>query len=110
MMNLFERRKRSGMSQFLCAQRSGISRMRLSLAETGQIALSSEEETALSQALTKYILEKAQESFLGFVSPFRVRVDVKAFRLGCAIVGFVETLSLFFSECLRHLLMLFHVL
>jgi transcriptional regulator with XRE-family HTH domain len=61
MMSLFERRKRSGMSQFLCAQRSGISRMRLSLAETGQIALSSEEETALSQTLTKYILEKAQE-------------------------------------------------
>ena len=61
MMNLFERRKRSGMSQFLCAQRSGISRMRLSLAETGQIALSSEEEKALSQTLTNYILEKAQE-------------------------------------------------
>jgi transcriptional regulator with XRE-family HTH domain len=44
MMSLFERRKKCGMSQFLCAQRSGISRMRLSLAETGQIALSPAEE------------------------------------------------------------------
>lgn len=61
MMNLFERRKKSGMSQVLCAHRSGISRMRLSLAETGQIALSSDEEAAVSQALTKYILEKAHE-------------------------------------------------
>jgi transcriptional regulator with XRE-family HTH domain len=39
MTNLLERRKKVGMSQFLCAQRSGISRMRLSLAETGQIEL-----------------------------------------------------------------------
>lgn len=61
MMNLFERRKKSGMSQFLCAQRSGIPRMRLSLAETGQIALSPKEEAALRQALTEYISAKAHE-------------------------------------------------
>jgi len=34
MTNLVERRKRIGMSQFLCSQKSGISQMRLSLAET----------------------------------------------------------------------------
>jgi transcriptional regulator with XRE-family HTH domain len=39
MTTLVEHRKKIGMSQFLCAQRSGISRMRLSLAETGQIVL-----------------------------------------------------------------------
>ena len=61
MMSLFERRKKCGMSQFLCAQRSGISRMRLSLAETGQIALSPAEEAALRRVLTEYISDKAQE-------------------------------------------------
>jgi transcriptional regulator with XRE-family HTH domain len=61
MANLFERRKKSGMSQFLCAQRSGISRMRLSLAETGQIALNADEEAALRQVVTEYISAKAQE-------------------------------------------------
>ena len=34
-MELAEVRRRSGMSQYLCAQSSGISRMRLSLAEQG---------------------------------------------------------------------------
>ena len=61
MMNLFERRKKSGMSQFLWAKRSRISRMRLSLAETGQIALSPAEEATLRQALSEYIAHKAQE-------------------------------------------------
>jgi len=61
MANLLERRKKSGMSQFLCAQRSGISRMRLSLAETGQIRLSPEEEAALRQVLDEYISAKAHE-------------------------------------------------
>jgi hypothetical protein len=35
--------------------------MRLSLAETGQIALSPAEEAALRQVLTEYISDKAQE-------------------------------------------------
>ncbi len=61
MTNVFELRKKSGMSQFLCAQRSCISRMRLSLAETGQIALSPAEKAALRQVLTEYISDKAQE-------------------------------------------------
>jgi transcriptional regulator with XRE-family HTH domain len=61
MMNLIERRKKVGMSQFLCAQRSGISRMRLSLAETGQIKLSKQEEEAMSRVLNEYIFAKARE-------------------------------------------------
>ena len=61
MMNLLERRKKSGMSQFLCAQRSGVSRMRLSLAETGQVALTAAEESAIDRALNEYIVRRAQE-------------------------------------------------
>jgi len=61
MASFVERRKRSGMSQFLCAQRSGISRMRLSLAETGQIELSEQEEEALRKVLNEYISAKARE-------------------------------------------------
>jgi hypothetical protein len=49
------------MSQFLCAQRSGISRMRLSLAETGQIALGPEEEAAVRQVISDYIAVKSRE-------------------------------------------------
>lgn len=61
MMNLLERRKKSVMSQFLCAQRSGVSRMRLSLAETGQVVLTPAEEAAIDQALNEYIVCRAQE-------------------------------------------------
>ena len=61
MTNLVECRRKSGMSQFLCAQRSGISRMRLSLAETGQIALSPEEEAVVRQVLSDYIAMKSRE-------------------------------------------------
>jgi transcriptional regulator with XRE-family HTH domain len=61
MSNLVERRKKSGMSQFLCAQRSGISRMRLSLAETGQVALSAEEEASVRQVISDYIALKSRE-------------------------------------------------
>jgi transcriptional regulator with XRE-family HTH domain len=61
MTHLQERRKRSGMSQFLLAQRSGVPRMRISLAETGQIALTEEEESAVLVALNEYISRKARE-------------------------------------------------
>jgi transcriptional regulator with XRE-family HTH domain len=61
MTNWVERRKKSGMSQFLCAQKSGISRMRLSLAETGQIALSPEEEAVVRQVLSEYMALKSRE-------------------------------------------------
>jgi hypothetical protein len=61
MANMVERRRKSGMSQFLRAKNSGIPRMRLLLAETGQIALSAEEEAAVRQVLTDYIAQKSQE-------------------------------------------------
>lgn len=59
--DLFERRKRIGMSQFKLAQDSGISRMRLSLAETGQVYLSGKEVAALRRAVNRYIAQKARE-------------------------------------------------
>ena len=72
MMNLFECRRKSGMSQFLCAQRSGISRMRLSLAETGQIELSAAEEAAVHRELAKYIADRAREVALLSQEPHSV--------------------------------------
>ena len=61
MTNLVERRKKSGMSQWLCAQKSGISRMRLSLAETGQVELSAEEEASVRKVVSDYIELKSRE-------------------------------------------------
>ena len=60
-MNVVERRNKSGMSQFLGARESGISRMRLSLAATGQIALTYEEEASVSQVISDYIVLKSRE-------------------------------------------------
>ena len=74
MMNLFECRRKSGMSQFLCAQRSGISRMKLSLAETGQIELSATEEAAVRRELAKYIADRAREVALLSQKPHSVAV------------------------------------
>lgn len=61
MMDWIERRKKSGMSQFLCAQQSGVSRMRLSLAETGQVVLTTAEEAAVRRALSDYISGRVRE-------------------------------------------------
>lgn len=61
MPNLVEQRKKIGMSQFLCAQRTGISRMRLSLAETGQVVLTPEEEAVVRRVLSDYITMKSKE-------------------------------------------------
>jgi len=61
MTNLQERRKRTGMSQFLLAQESGIARMRLSLAETGQMTLTEEEESAVHSALSAFIARRVRE-------------------------------------------------
>ena len=49
------------MSQYLCAQSSGISRMRLSLAETGQIRLTQAEESAVRRAVSEFISTKARK-------------------------------------------------
>jgi transcriptional regulator with XRE-family HTH domain len=61
MTTWIKRRKKSGMSQFLCAQSSGVSRMRLSLAETGQVKLTPDEESAVYRALNGFISERALE-------------------------------------------------
>lgn len=61
MMDWVERRKKSGMSQFRCAQASGVSRMRLSLAETGQVKLTAAEESAVYRALNDFISGRARE-------------------------------------------------
>ena len=61
MINLVERRRKSGMSQFLCARLSGVSRMKLSLAETGQVKLTTAEEAAINEVVNEYISRRAQE-------------------------------------------------
>ena len=58
---LRNRRREVGMPQFLLAQRSGVTRMRLSLFETGQVALTTEEITAVRCALKEYIAQKAAQ-------------------------------------------------
>jgi hypothetical protein len=75
MTNFVERRKKSGMSQWLCAQRSGVSRMRLSLAETGQISLSAEEETAVGQVISEYIAALGSASQTTVLHGFRQLID-----------------------------------
>jgi transcriptional regulator with XRE-family HTH domain len=61
MMDWKDRRKKIGMTQFLLAQASGISRMRLSQAETGQLSLADNELAAVHRALSDYLDTKAQE-------------------------------------------------
>jgi len=61
MMSWIERRKKSGMNQFQCARVSGVSRMRLSLAETGHLKLTAVEEAAVHRVLTHFISERARE-------------------------------------------------
>jgi hypothetical protein len=61
MTSLVERRKKSGMSQFLLAKSSGVPRMRLSLAETGQITLTGDEAAAVRRALSEFIAKKVRE-------------------------------------------------
>ena len=61
MTDFQQRRKKAGMSQFLLARWSGISRMRLSLAETGQVALTDHEEVTVRRSLNEYIELKSRE-------------------------------------------------
>lgn len=57
-MDLQSLRKLSGLSQFSVAQHSGVSRMRVSLAELGQIPLQSDEEAAVRRVLLSAIRER----------------------------------------------------
>jgi transcriptional regulator with XRE-family HTH domain len=50
-MNLKELRRMADLTQFQLAQRCGVSRMRLSLAECGQIELNAKEDSAVRKAL-----------------------------------------------------------
>jgi transcriptional regulator with XRE-family HTH domain len=61
MMDWKDRRRKIGMTQFLLAQASGISRMRLSQAETKQLSLTDTEIAAVHRALSEYLATKAQE-------------------------------------------------
>jgi transcriptional regulator with XRE-family HTH domain len=58
MNDLRRTRQVAGISQFLAAQESGVSRMRLSLAETGQVALRPEEKLALRRVLRRALAAK----------------------------------------------------
>jgi hypothetical protein len=57
-MDLKSMREVSGLSQFSTALRSGVPRMRLGFAESGQIPLGTEEESALREVLLKAIKER----------------------------------------------------
>jgi transcriptional regulator with XRE-family HTH domain len=61
MGDLRTQRKMAGWTQFQLAQRSGVSRMKLSLVECGQAELSANEETAVRQALITAIQARAAE-------------------------------------------------
>jgi transcriptional regulator with XRE-family HTH domain len=54
-------RKLVGWTQFRLANESGISRMKISLAECGEATLSTEEEAAIRRALTNAIKARAAE-------------------------------------------------
>jgi len=67
-------REISGLSQFAAAQKSGIPRMRLSLAECGQIQLTSDEESALRQVLRRAIEQRTTllQNVLSTIAPQEV--------------------------------------
>lgn len=59
-MNALRRlRERAGLTQFIVARKSGVTRMRLSLAESGQLRLTGEEEAAVRKAIRQGIEEHA---------------------------------------------------
>ena len=59
MESLLSLREISGLSQFSTARKCGIPRMRLSLAETGQLELSSAEEARIRRVLLRAIEARA---------------------------------------------------
>lgn len=52
-------REKAGLTQFVVAHKSGVTRMRLSLAESGQLRLTAEEEAAVRSAIRQGIGEQA---------------------------------------------------
>jgi transcriptional regulator with XRE-family HTH domain len=61
MEELASLREISGMSQFAVAQKSGIPRVRLSLAETGQLLLRAEERNRVRNVLIRNIEARAAQ-------------------------------------------------
>lgn len=65
-MNIKKQRKMAGrLSQIELAERSGVSRFRISLAETGHIRLRTEERAAIDRALASEVQRLAK----GFQKP-----------------------------------------
>jgi len=60
-MDLRQLRKMAGLTQWELAQRCGVSRMRLSLAECGQVELSAEEEADVRGVLLEVIKARAAQ-------------------------------------------------
>ena len=60
-MNLKELRKMAGLTQWQLAQRCGVSRMRMSLAECGQVELREDEESAVRAVLLEAIKGRASK-------------------------------------------------
>jgi transcriptional regulator with XRE-family HTH domain len=52
-------REKAGLTQYVVARKSGVTRMRLSLAESGQLRLSPAEEAAVREAIRQGIEEQA---------------------------------------------------
>jgi hypothetical protein len=59
MTSIKKERERSRLTQFFVASRSGVPRMRLSLAECGQLRLRPEEEAAVRGAIREGIEQQA---------------------------------------------------
>jgi transcriptional regulator with XRE-family HTH domain len=60
-MNLKELRRMADLTQFQLARQSGVSRMRLSLAECQQLKLTAQEEGAVRKALLEVIESRAAQ-------------------------------------------------
>ncbi|PYT58127.1 MAG: hypothetical protein DMG35_18740 [Acidobacteria bacterium] len=54
-------RERAGLTQFTVAKKSSVPRMRLSLAESGQLRLRPEEEAAVREAIRKGLEQHAAQ-------------------------------------------------
>jgi len=54
-------RERAGLTQFTVARKSGVPRMRLSLAECGQLRLRPEEEAAVREAIREGLEQQAAQ-------------------------------------------------
>ncbi len=73
MQDLRSLREASGLSQFAAANRAGLDRTRLSLAENGHVRLSEEEESAVRGVLVEAIQRRARH-LEGVLAETKVKV------------------------------------